>query len=301
MTDAISTFEGFFTGTWAPQKRTILNILIGYISIQRPLIAVMGPFMFLAGAFLVLGEFPSMTFVLVGFIAVYLLTASEHVIDDFIDIERDRLKWPKRALPTGLIKRSHAGVYAAVMAGGGMLLSFLFFNWQLVLIEVLALGLGAMYPFLRDNIGYLTLPPVPALIGVAGWVAVSPGTVFTTSTPWILYLFFVGWQCFHILSMPWAIKHQKTLFIRLAPKNTARLSLVFSVITMFLGLVLFYRAGFHYLFVVMLVLLSALYWFMAIRMIRTPLDDVVVFGAFRVATFYNTFLCVGIIFFSIMS
>ena len=255
--------------------------------------------MFLSGMFLALKAIPSAIQIIIGFFAVYLLTAAEHTIDDFIDIERDRTKWPDRALPSGLIPRNHAGLYALLMAFIGFILSYIFFNWQLVIVEMFTLGLGCAYPFLRDKVGYLTLPPIPALIGVGGWVSVRPDILFTSTVPWFLFFVFVGWQSFHILAMPWAIKHQKTFFVKLSPRNTAILSVIFSIITFILILLLSLEVDFNIIFLLIAILLSILFWSAAYSMVRTPLDDEKVFRAFKIATSYNVFLCIAISIFSV--
>lgn len=291
--------DGILQGTWAPSKKNPRNIILGYFSLHRFFVAIMGPFMFLSGMFLALKTIPSAIQIIVGFIAVYLLTAAEHTIDDFIDIERDKTKWPDRALPNGLIYRNHAGIYAIMMAILGFILSYIFFNWQLVLIEILALCLGSAYPFLRDKIGYLTLPPIPALIGIGGWISVHPETLFISPIPWILFLVFVGWQSFHILAMPRAIKHQKTFFIKLSPRNTALMSVFFSIITFILILLLFLEVDFNIIFLLIAMLLSILFWSAAYSMVKTPLNDEKVFRAFKIATSYNIFLCIAISIFSI--
>jgi len=249
--------------------------------------------------FLALKAFPSTIQIVIGFIAVYLLTAAEHTIDDFIDIERDKIKWPDRALPNGLIPRKHACIYAILMAFTGIVLSYIFFNWQLVVIEILAIGLGSAYPFLRDKVGYLTLPPVPALIGIGGWASVSPETLFTSPVPWILFLVFVGWQSFHILAMPWAIKYEKLLFVKFSPKNTAVMSFLFSIITFIFLLFLFFEVDFHIIFLLIILLISVLFWSAAYGMVKTPLNDEKTFRAFKIATSYNIFLCIAISIFSI--
>jgi 4-hydroxybenzoate polyprenyltransferase len=259
----------------------------------------MGPLMFLSGMFLALKEIPSITQLIIGFIAVYLLTATEHTIDDFIDIERDKKKWPDRALPNGLISRNHAGLYAIIMALIGIVLSYIFFNWQLVVVEILALSLGSAYPLLRDKIGYLTLPPVPALIGIGGWISVRPETLFNSPVPWILYLVFVGWQSFHILAMPWAIKYEKLFIVKFSPRNTAIMSVLFSIITFIFILFLFIQVEFHLMFLLIVLLLSALFWSAAYNMVKTPLNDNYTFRAFKIATSYNIFLCIAISVFSI--
>jgi len=296
-----TNIEDILQGTGAPSRKNPTNTMLGYLSLQRPLVAIMGPLMFLSGMFLALKAIPSIIQIVVGFIAVYLLTAAEHTLDDFIDVERDKMKWPHRALPSGLIPRNHAGVYAILMVIIGIVLSYIFFNWQLVVVEILALGLGSLYPYLRDQVGYLTLPPVPALIGIGGWVSVSPETLFTSPVPWILYLVFVGWQSFHILAMPWAIKYEKLFFVKFSPRNTAVTSVLFSIVTFVFVLFLFIEAEFHIIFLLILLLLSALFWIAAYGMVKNPLNDKKTFRAFKIATSYNIFLCIAISIFSIWS
>jgi heme O synthase-like polyprenyltransferase len=159
--------------------------------------------------------------------------------------------------------------------------------------------LGCAYPFLRDKVGYLTLPPIPALIGIGGWVSVRPETLFSSPIPWILFLVFVGWQSFHILAMPWAITHEKTFFVKFSPRNTAILSVIFSIITFILIFFLFIEVNFNFIFLLIAILLSILFWGAAYSMVKTPLDDEKTIRAFKVATSYNIFLCIAISIFSI--
>jgi 4-hydroxybenzoate polyprenyltransferase len=287
------------TGTWAPSKRTGKNILVGFISLQRPTIALMGPLMFLAGMFLAMGSVPSLEILLLSFIAVYLLTAAEHTIDDCIDKEIDKTKWPERALPKELIPRWQAGVYAILMAISGMLLSYYLFNWQLVQIEILALLLGTAYPYMRNALGYLVLIPIPALIGIGGWVAVSPGIHLTSNVPWLLYLFFVSWQGFHILATPWAIRVQEAFIVKPSPRNTAILSVAFSFAALIFGILLYWEAGLHFLFLPILVAFHAMYIVKGAAMIADPLNDGKVFAAFGAATGYNILLCIIICIFAV--
>ena len=55
--------------------------------------------MFFAAAVLAIGRIPSLEELILGSVALYLLSAAEHSIDDTIDMEIDKLKWPTRPLP----------------------------------------------------------------------------------------------------------------------------------------------------------------------------------------------------------
>mgnify|MGYP001102068966 CR=1 FL=1 len=68
------------------------------------------------------------------------------------------------------------------------------------LILLLAIILGSFYSaYLRDRVGYLSLPPIVGLIYPGGWAAFSPETLFTSVLPWYLYLLGLVWQAAHIM------------------------------------------------------------------------------------------------------
>ncbi|UCE37297.1 MAG: UbiA prenyltransferase family protein [Thermoplasmata archaeon] len=278
-------------GGGIPQGAGLKNKMLALICLQRPLVAIMGPLMFFAGAALALKGLPSWESFILGFIAVYMLTSAEHTIDDFIDKEIDKVKWPSRPLPTETIPRKVGGVYGALLGSLGILISYLIFNWQLVIIELVALGFGTAYPFLRDRIGYLVLPGIPALIGIGGWAAYSPDTLFTSPVPWILYLVFAAWQAFHILTLPWALTQAKIFIVRPKPRTVAEISMIFSVITLALAIFLSLYIENALIFIITMIVISLLFWITAIPLIREPTNTENSHRAVVVATNYNIIMC----------
>ncbi|UCE75114.1 MAG: UbiA family prenyltransferase [Methanomassiliicoccales archaeon] len=291
-----SVIMGILYGGGIPSGSNLKNKFLGMICLQRPMVAVMGPLMFFAGAFIALGKVPPVNSIIWGFIAVYALTSAEHTIDDYIDKEIDKKKWPNRPLPTETISRRGGGIYAISLASFGIVLSFIFFNWQLVVVEFVALGLGTLYPYLRDRIGYLVLPGIPALIGIGGWVAYSPDTLFTSPLPWLLYLIFASWQAFHILTLPWALTVTKTFFVKPKPRTVAKISVIFSVLTLLLALYLSSYLDNALLFIIVMMVVSIIFWLSAVPLIREPTDTKNSYRAVVVASNYNIVLCVALMF-----
>jgi 4-hydroxybenzoate polyprenyltransferase len=282
---------GILYGMGLPPGKGKKDKILALIVMQRPAIAIMGPLMFFAAAVLSIGALPSWETLIAGTIAVYLLSAAEHSIDDAIDKEIDKVKWPTRPLPSEILKRRTGAIYAMSLAASGVIISYLFFNWQLVVVELFALGLGTLYPFLRNRIGYLVLAPIPPLIGVGGWVAYSPDTLFTSPVPWILYFVFLFWQAFHILTLPWAINVAKTFIVRPKPKTVVWLSVVLSVVTLAFTLYLSTYIVDAWLFVVTMIVLSIAFWIIAIPLIHEPSSLQNSLMATMVATNYNIVMC----------
>jgi 4-hydroxybenzoate polyprenyltransferase len=288
---------GVLYGMGISKGDKLKNKILGFICMQRPAIAIMGPLMFFAGAVLAIGRVPSFESIILGSFAVYLLTSAEHSIDDTIDKEIDKVKWPTRPLPSETLSRKTGGIYAISLAAIGIIISYLIFNWQVVVVEFIALGLGTVYPFLRDRLGYLILAPIPPLIGIGGWVAYSPETVYTSPVPWILYLIFAFWQAFHILTLPYAINVAKTFIIRPKPRNIVLLSVILSLITL---VFIIYLATFitdALIFLIVMIVMSIIFWISMVPLVKEPSNMKHSLVATMVATNYNIVMCMVLILF----
>jgi 4-hydroxybenzoate polyprenyltransferase len=286
---------GVIYGMGIPQGEGLKNKILAFVCMQRPAIAIMGPLMFFAAAILAIGRIPPIEDIIFGSVAVYLLSAAEHSIDDTIDKEIDKVKWPTRPLPSGILQRRTGAIYAISMASVGVLISYFIFNWQLVVVELFALGLGTLYPFMRNKVGYLVLAPIPPLIGVGGWVAYSPDTLFMSPLPWILYVIFFFWQAFHILTLPWAINVAKTFIVRPKPKSIVYLSVVFSVLTLISTIYLSTFIQGSWVFVLTMIILSMIFWLIMIPLIHEPSNLQNSLMATMVATNYNIVMCAVLI------
>ena len=98
-----------------------------YVDEIRPLNCAMG-----AGASLIaiLVSQATLTYAVLGpavlaFLGVFLVTAGGNVINDYFDIDIDRINKPNRALPRGIITRSHALLYSIILLCLGIIASLL--------------------------------------------------------------------------------------------------------------------------------------------------------------------------------
>lgn len=101
----------------------------------------------LLGELIALGEFPAIYQVVLGFVSVFFISGSAIVLNDYFDLEVDRVNTPERPLPAGILSPSEAvslTVIAIVIGLGASLLlgvtAFLFcalacavgilYNWK---------------------------------------------------------------------------------------------------------------------------------------------------------------------------
>ena len=237
----------------------------GFVSLIRPVFFILTPVNAAAAAVLAFGGFPSLSKCVAGFFSVAFASCAVNVFNDFIDRERDKTIWPDRAIPSGRVRPGEALLAAVIAIVISLSLAWLVFNPATFFILLLAVVLGGFYSvYLRDTVGYLSLPPIVGLIYLGGWAAFSPETLFTSPLPWYLYLLGVAWQTAHIMVYyPLHVipgKHGESgtgippvLFSRPSPRTAIKTGIVFIVLTLVMAALLpllVSPAGYLYLFLV---------------------------------------------------
>lgn len=191
---------GFGYGLTAKKEYGIGDRISGFLVLARPIFFILTPINAAGAAVLGLGGFPSWSQCILGFFTVAFASATVNILNDYIDRDRDRHIWQYRPLPSGRVRPNEALVLVAVLFATSLAVSWFFFNPTTFFILILALVSGSLYSiYLRDRIGYLSLPPIVGLIYLGGWAAFSPETLFSSFLPWYLYLLGVVWQAAHIM------------------------------------------------------------------------------------------------------
>jgi 4-hydroxybenzoate polyprenyltransferase len=194
------------TQRWMGQGNTIKGIystgekMAGWVDITRPILTIMGALGVASAAALANRGFPSWDLALTGFLAALFAFAGIHTFNDYIDTRRDASCWPGRPIPGHRLTSRQALLLAIVAFIVSLAIIWVFFNPLCFIISVISVVLGCLYSaWLRDNVGYLVLPPIQSLLWLCGWTAFSPSTLFASWIPWVLYLFSIAWQSGHIM------------------------------------------------------------------------------------------------------
>ncbi len=175
--------------------------LIGYLTLARPLFLILTPLNAASAAILSIRGLPAWDICLAGFFTGALAAAGVNIYNRYADRERDKTMWPQRSIPSGRVKANGALALSFLSYVATLALCWIYFNPTSFYILLAAIVLGSLYSsYLRDKVGYLSLPPIEGLIFLCGWSCLSPDTVFTTLLPWYLYLLGLVWQSAHILA-----------------------------------------------------------------------------------------------------
>ena len=188
-------------GLTSKKKYSVVDRLLGFLTLVPPIFWFLTPINAASAGVLSIGGYPPWDKCILGLLTVALAGWGINTLNHYVDRERDKAIWPGRVIPTGRVKASSALASAVLLLICALLFSWFFFNPVNFLTLLLAIVLGSLYSaYLRDKVGYLSLPPIVGLIYLGGWAAFSPETLFSSLLPWYLYLLGVAWQAAHIMT-----------------------------------------------------------------------------------------------------
>jgi len=190
---------------------------------------------------------------------MFLAAGVANMINDIIDAERDKTKWPLRPLAAGLLSGPEAVVYMAILSAITIVIALVVFkNWLFLTLGLVVLTGNLVYSqYLRDNVGYLTVVVPMALVPVAVWSALSPETVLTP-LPWLLALFLAVEQLAAEITHEGLDPAIPALFVRPRPTTERALYVALVIAVFFVGVAIYVYAQISWLFVVVLAVLTAL-------------------------------------------
>ena len=243
--------------------------LSGFVNLVRPVFFVLTPLNAASATVLALMAYPSLWECLIGFFAVAFASCAVNVFNDYTDRARDKAIWPNRPIPSGKVKPREALLVAIISLAISLSIAWLAFNPLTFSILLLAIILGGFYSaYLRDRVGYLSLPPIVGLIYLGGWAAFSPDTLFSSWLPWYLYLLGVVWQAAHIMiyyplhvvntGSESKVKTPPAFFFIPSPQAAVAIGIVFTCLTLVLAVSLVFTTALGVLYL-SLVIIAGIY------------------------------------------
>ena len=121
-----------------------MNKLKGLLKLLRFELPFSAGVCFVMGQMLALGEFASILVTVFGFISVFLISASILVMNDYFDVETDKINAPNRPIPSNLVTTNEALYFSLLLLFTGILLSYLI-NVTVLLISIVLAVIGFLY------------------------------------------------------------------------------------------------------------------------------------------------------------
>lgn len=105
---------------------------------------------FTAGVCVILGELlaldklPAAREMILGFLSVFLISATSLILNDYFDIESDKINVPERPLPSGIVTKRDVVLLSCVVTILGLVTSIVL-SFQALLVVILAWAVGFLY------------------------------------------------------------------------------------------------------------------------------------------------------------
>jgi len=126
----------------------------GLIELLRPELPFAAGISVIIGEIITLGKLPSLSELFLGFMWGFFLSESAMILNDFFDIEVDKINAPNRPLPSGLISSNTAIVFSIIISLLGLIISF-FINKAAVLLYIIFWFIGFLYNWKLKEKGLL--------------------------------------------------------------------------------------------------------------------------------------------------
>ncbi len=144
--------------------------MLAYIEILRPVNCIMAAIaVYIASVVAGLPLYPSLP-VILGMISVFTITAGGMAINDYFDVEIDKVNRPSRPIPSGRISSQRALVYSVILFIIGIVLSYSV-NTYALYVAVFSALLLAVYSWKLKKmllIGHLSVSLLTALSLIYG-------------------------------------------------------------------------------------------------------------------------------------
>lgn len=139
-----------------------------YIALMRPVNAIMASIGTIVGGVVAEQSLSAaLDFrVYIAMAVVFLVLLGGNVLNDYFDVETDRINHPKRPIPSGKISLTAAKFLAIILFALGLVVSFFTFNVSQILIAILAIFLLSTYEWKTKAWGVAGNIIISSLVGL---------------------------------------------------------------------------------------------------------------------------------------
>ena len=151
------------------------NKMRGLIQLVRPELPFAAGVCVVIGEIIALGSFPSFPGLFLGFLWGFFLSSPAMVLNDYFDIEVDRINAPSRPLPAGIISPAASVCFTGILTLIGVAVSFLIgFSAVLIYIGFWLIGFLYNWKFKEKGLmGNLLVSSSVAITLIFGGIAVG--------------------------------------------------------------------------------------------------------------------------------
>lgn len=113
-------------------------MMLSYLRILRPSVVMLALVAVAVGALVsrMVLDYSNLFLLAVSLLVAGLVTGAGNVVNDYYDYAIDRINKPKRPIPSGMIKRKSAAIYAAILYALAITLTISFLNTNMAVLAL---------------------------------------------------------------------------------------------------------------------------------------------------------------------
>lgn len=96
------------------------------------------------GELLALGKLPTITETVLGFLSVFFISATSLILNDYFDVESDKINAPERPLPAGMVTKQDVVWLSIAVTALGFIAGYMI-SFTALLVVILAWAVGFLY------------------------------------------------------------------------------------------------------------------------------------------------------------
>lgn len=135
-------------------KITLIRKIKGVIQLFRPELSFAAGSCIIAGEIIALGSFPSIQNLFYGFMCGFFISSSALILNDYFDLEVDRINAPNRPLPAGIISPPEVIVLTIVATFLGLIASSIISIYALI-VSIILWIIAVLYNWKLKETGLL--------------------------------------------------------------------------------------------------------------------------------------------------
>ena len=258
-------------------KKNPTNKLSGFIALLRFELPLFAGVCVILGEILALGKLPEAKELILGFLSVFFISAAALVLNDYFDIETDKINAPHRALASGRVSKREALVFFGILSFAGIVVTG-FINIESFLLGLLVWIVGVLYNWrfkLRGLSGNLLVSFSVGMTFVFGSFVV--GIVFEPTVllfAIIAALFDLGEEITgDALDIEGDLKKgSRSLAVKFGPEKALRIGLGIFIFMIFISIIPFVLGWLNPLYGIPIFLMDVGVLFFSIKLIGKPTE-----------------------------
>ncbi len=132
----------------------VISRIKAVIQLLRPDLSLAAGICVVVGELVALGHFPQLLEIVLGFAVGFFISGSTLILNDYFDLETDKINAPNRPLPSGIIKTSQVIFLSIITASIGLTAAFII-SYLALFVAIIFWIIGFLYNWKLKRTGLL--------------------------------------------------------------------------------------------------------------------------------------------------